>query len=81
MRNIIIKRIEELFQMEPPHPDSMRWGRSWYDPNLKHFGKPTKKEIALYKLTHVSQLDFQSMPEDALIRIFEYIIMRSYRQM
>ena len=80
MRELILKRIKELFKTEPPNPDTMRWQSCWFDGNFKAFGKASHKQVHQNKLTHISNLDWQTMPDDVLINMFELIVMKVYRQ-
>jgi hypothetical protein len=81
MRELIIKRIGELFEIEPASPLSTgRWQSCWFKPDLVQFGKPSKKEIALHSLTHISQLNWSTMTNEELISMFELVVMKVYRQ-
>jgi hypothetical protein len=80
MRDIIIKRIGELFEWEPPTSTSMRWQACWFKSNFEQFGRASNKQIAEHKLTHIGQLDWQSMSDEVLAGMFELIVMKAYRQ-
>ena len=80
MRELIIKRIGELFEREPPNLSSMRWESCWFKPDLMQFGKPSKKEIALHSLTHISNLNWPTMTDEELVKMFELVVMKVYRQ-
>jgi hypothetical protein len=80
MRELIIKRIGELFERESVNHPSMRWETCWFKPDLVQFGKPSKKEIALHSLTHISQLKWSTMTDEELVKMFELVVMKVYKQ-
>lgn len=84
MRQLIIDRIHAVFKWDPPSPDRFRYESGWFDTTTWERTKffPTKKERKNNpNIIHISKIDFNQVPDDKLIDMFEYILYRAYRQM
>ncbi len=72
MRDLILKRIAEYKETSQGFSHSSRWGSVKPKNGTTHFG---------YNGTHISTLDFSSVPDEELLALFERIVRRYFTQM
>ncbi len=74
MRKLIIARIQELFERES---GTRRWHRLWLNKNLE-LTDFNKKDNTLVNIT---KIDWETVPDDKLVFLFERIVFQAYKQL
>jgi hypothetical protein len=79
MRELIIRRIEEIFRCSARH--EMRWQGFWFDREDYHLvGKLTRKEMVRQNPIHIFDIDWKVLTDEKLGEFFEMIVRRYYAQ-